>query len=108
MCVETSNVLLQVVVPTVNWDECSRLAAVEGITLPEKVMCAGPIAGGKSSCFGDSGGPLVCKKDGKWWQYGVVNFGFSRICASRNQPVAYADVIKYLPWIEQHAGGWYG
>ena len=104
MCVDSSDVLRQVVVPIINWDECRRLASRQDVALPEKVICAGHTAGGKSSCYGDSGGPLVCKKDGQWWQYGVVNFGLSDACARPNQPGAYADVVKYLRWIEQNSG----
>ena len=99
-----SNVLKQVVVPTINYDECKRIYEAAGKTLPHDVICLGVPAGGKSACFGDSGGPMVCKHDGKWWQYGVTNFVWDEYCAGPNQPFAYADVVAYLPWIQENSG----
>jgi len=94
-------------VPTINYDECKKTFSAGGRHLPWHVICLGLPSGGKSSCFGDSGGPMVCKHDGKYWQYGVSSFGFSKKCARPNEPVGYADVVAYLPWIKQKLGGLY-
>jgi len=63
------------------------------------------MAGRKSSCNGDSGGPLVVKQGEQWFQYGITNFGMNATCAHPNQPYAYADVVAYLPWIQEKTGG---
>jgi len=106
LCADGSNVLKQVVVPTINYDDCKRIYEAARKILPHDVICLGVPAGGKSACHGDSGGPMVCKRDGKWWQYGVTDFVWSKTsCAGPNQPFGYADVVAYLPWIQQNSGG---
>ena len=98
----TSDLLLQVVVPIISNDEC----ATRYDSFPPRLICLGPIAGGRSSCKGDSGGPLVIKQGEQWFQYGITNFGMSATCdALPNQPYAYADVVAYLPWIQEKTGG---
>jgi len=64
-------------------------------------ICAGPMVPNKSTCFGDSGGPLVCKQGDKWYQYGIVSFGWS---CTEGSPTGFANVAYLLPWIEQQAG----
>jgi len=99
-------VLRQIVLPIVNWDTCYNINSY-GFHLTQNMICAGPMEGGKSSCFGDSGGPLVCKQADRWFEYGVVSFGLNDICAEPNNPVVYASVVAFLPWIQQNTGSLY-
>jgi len=69
------------------------------------MICAGPVGGGKSSCYGDSGGPLVCKQGDRWFEYGIVSFALSDLCAEPNSPVVYASVVAFQSWIQQQTGG---
>ena len=69
------------------------------------MICAGPDAGGKSGCYGDSGGPLVCKQGDRWFEYGVVSFGLTDLCAQPNSPGVYASVVAFKSWIQEKTGG---
>jgi len=40
-----------------------------------------------------------------WYQYGVVSSGNG--CAAPSNPGVYADVVYFLPWIQQHTGSQY-
>lgn len=53
-----SDVKLKVEVDGFNWNRCTKLYRVTGISLIESQLCAGGQAG-EDSCQGDSGGPLV-------------------------------------------------
>jgi len=97
-----SDVLKQVVVPIVNWEQCRGLPNLQGLS--QNMICAGPLEGGKDSCQGDSGGPLVCKQGGLWWQYGIVSFGVADQCASPNSPGVYSNVVGFMSWIQQQTG----
>jgi len=107
--VETGDdsVLRQAVVPIVSYQVCETkyLRARKPIELTENMLCAGYMEGGKDTCQGDSGGPLVCKQGDTWLQYGVVSFGEG--CALPNFPGVYADVVHFLPWIQQQTGSQY-
>ncbi len=72
-----------------------------GIT--DVMLCAGFEEGGKDSCQGDSGGPLVIKKNGQWYQAGVVSFGEG--CAAKGIPGVYARVSKFVNWVKQKKAG---
>jgi len=97
-----STVLRQVVVPIVNWNKCKTLNNVYCLIFTQNMLCAGHREGGKDFCQGDSGGPLVCKQGNSWFQYGIVNFVVYG-CANSNSSV-YADVVNFLPWIQEKTG----
>jgi len=40
-----------------------------------------------------------------WYQYGVVSSGNG--CAAPSNPGVYADVVYFLPWIQQQTGSQY-
>lgn len=51
-----------------------------------------------AACSGDSGGPLTGKLSGKTYLMGIVSFGSSDTCRSKN-PVVYTRVAAYRNWI---------
>ncbi|XP_061515912.1 ovochymase-2 isoform X1 [Anopheles gambiae] len=58
-----------------------------------------------SACNGDSGGGLFFNVEGKWFVRGVVSFIPVRQRTGLCDPskyTAYADVAKYLGWIDQY------
>lgn len=59
-----------------------KLGFPEGID--HKLICAGIRAGGKDSCQGDSGGPLTLQINDKWYELGIVSFGYK--CAEPGFP----------------------
>ncbi|CCN49120.1 Putative Trypsin-like serine protease [Vibrio nigripulchritudo MADA3029] len=62
-------------------------------------FCAGDSTGAglKDTCTGDSGGPLILRDGDKPVQLGIVSFGIS--CAKPNMYGIYADVPKFVGWI---------
>lgn len=78
--------------------EGSTIAYPQGIT--DNFICAGMPAGGKDSCQGDSGGPLLWQNSGKWYQVGVVSFGYK--CAEPGYPGVYTRTSNFLKWIGSH------
>lgn len=51
---------------------------------------------------GDSGGPLLCPypdETNRWFVGGIVSWGI--MCAHPKLPGVYANVIKYVPWIQE-------
>ncbi|EAT32410.1 AAEL015432-PA [Aedes aegypti] len=63
-------------------------------------MCAGGEEG-KDSCQGDSGGGLVAaEKDGYWYQFGVVSWGYG--CGTNGVPGIYARVGSFIEWIQKN------
>ena len=66
--------------------------------IPDTMLAAGRIKGGKDSCQGDSGGPLVAKKDGKKVLVGIVSWGYG--CAEAKTPGWYTRVSSYHDWID--------
>ncbi|XP_054828432.1 ovochymase-2 [Eublepharis macularius] len=107
-------VLHEVELPILDHDECSRaLSTLKKPIQGDTLMCAGFPDGGKDACQGDSGGPLVCMSEhGSWTLVGVTSWGMG--CARgwmhnlrkkynrRGSPGVFTDLIKLLPWIQQH------
>lgn len=76
----------------------SSMAYPQGIT--DNFICAGVDEGGRDSCQGDSGGPLLYQNGGKWYQVGVVSFGYK--CAEKGFPGVYSRTSNFLKWIGSH------
>ncbi|XP_072841907.2 ovochymase-2 isoform X1 [Pogona vitticeps] len=107
-------VLHEVELPILDQNECSRvLSTLKKPIRGDTVMCAGFPDGGKDACQGDSGGSLVCRREhGSWTLVGVTSWGIG--CARswmhnlkkkyerRGTPGIFTDLIKVLPWIQQH------
>jgi len=97
---DTSSILLQVGVPTINSRQCAGSYQSQGIRIDESAMlCAGYRQGGKDACQGDSGGPYVIRTGQGYTLHGVVSFGVG--CARPGLPGVYARVANYIPWITQ-------
>ena len=94
-----SPVLMQAKVPIVDRQACRHNQSY-GEKITENMICAGLRQGGVDSCQGDSGGPLVCKNPvnrRQWVQIGVTSWG--KGCARALKYGVYANIKKYLPWI---------
>jgi transmembrane serine protease 3 len=87
--------LMNVAVPVMGTEQCKQFYGL----VPEAMLCAGLVAGGKDSCQGDSGGPYVTKGRKGYTLHGVVSFGNG--CALANAPGVYAKVTNYLNWIQE-------
>ena len=93
-----SDILRENEVPLVSFEECNKEDSYNS-NIKERYMCAGYPEGGKDACQGDSGGPLVCQDGaGKWVLAGVVTWGVG--CARPQKYGVYADVRRFLPFIE--------
>jgi len=90
-----SNELRQVIVPLISDDVCSQWVRMS----KGKEFCAGYAQGGKDSCQGDSGGGVVFKKDNRWYQGGIVSWGYG--CAKARAPGLYTYVPRYMDWINK-------
>jgi len=96
----TSDILMQVGVPTVSHKDCVAYYKRAAIFIDENAMlCAGYKQGGQDSCQGDSGGPLIFKTDKTYVLQGVVSFGQG--CARKGFPGVFARVSHYIPWINE-------
>ncbi|PTL76207.1 serine protease [Vitiosangium sp. GDMCC 1.1324] len=97
---DTSSILMQVSVPTINSRELASMYSKEGISIDPKAMLgAGYRQGGKDSCQGDSGGPFVFKNGNNYVLQGIVSFGVG--CARPGLPGVYTRVSSYISWINQ-------
>jgi len=97
---DTSNVLMQVGIPTIKYSDCSTMYKKAKINIDQQAMiCGGYKEGGKDSCQGDSGGPFVFKNGDSYTLHGVVSFGIG--CARPGYPGIYARVSNYIPWIQE-------
>jgi len=98
---DTSNVLMQVGVPTINSRECATMYKAARIDISSTAMiCAGYKTGGKDACQGDSGGPFIVKKDNAYTLQGVVSFGIG--CARPGMPGVYTRVSSYISWVNTY------
>ncbi|XP_038048507.1 uncharacterized protein LOC119722447 [Patiria miniata] len=93
----SSEDLLEVSLPIVDQDDCKSTYESEDVIITENMLCAGETNGGKDSCGGDSGGPLVTQYDGKWFQVGVVSFGYG--CGVAGYPGVYVRLTAFQDWI---------
>ncbi|XP_039181651.1 snake venom serine protease isoform X3 [Crotalus tigris] len=75
-------------------------AAYAGLPATSRILCAGILEGGKSSCDGDSGGPLICNGEIQ----GIVSWG-GDICAQPHEPGIYTKVFDYTDWIQNIIAG---
>jgi len=88
--------LQKVDLPVLTTKECQRYY---GTSVTNNMICT--YLPGKDTCQGDSGGSIDQKDPatGRYYNIGVVSWGVG--CAGANQPGVYANVMNYLPWIEQ-------
>lgn len=91
--------LREVNLPIVSYAQCEDAYAAEGESINKTAeLCAGYQNGGFDSCQGDSGGPLVLKKNGQFYQVGVVSWGIG--CADPGFYGVYSHVPNLTSWIE--------
>ena len=90
---DPSNDLLSVTVDTFDDDFCFDLY---NSFVPETMICAGTVAGGRDSCQGDSGGPLLTAGN---VQVGIVSNGNG--CALPNIPAIYTEVAAFESYIRE-------
>jgi trypsin len=81
--------LHEVTLPTVSDAACAKYYGQT--VVPEMMLCAGTIKGGKDSCQGDSGAPLLLA--GTNVQVGIVSFGDG--CARPGVPGVYSRIAFF-------------
>ncbi|XP_019553316.3 CLIP domain-containing serine protease B4 [Aedes albopictus] len=85
---------LKVDMPGLDWNACYR----RNPRLWNSELCAGNDTE-KQTCAGDSGGGLtIADKDGYWYQYGIISYGFG--CGTVDFKV-FVRVVSFLPWIKE-------
>lgn len=99
--------LKEIEIPVWTNEQCNQAyKSVEGATVayPDGItrnfICAGAYDGSRDSCQGDSGGPLVYEYLGRWYQLGLVSFGYK--CAERGYPGVYTNIPNFLKWLGSH------
>ncbi|XP_047426757.1 tryptase-2-like [Mugil cephalus] len=90
--------LKQLKVSIISKDRCK--AAYPNLT--SEILCAGDGAGNEGACNGDYGGPLVCRGPTGHTLVGVMSYGGPGGCSGPGRPVAYAQVSKYLYFIDYY------
>jgi secreted trypsin-like serine protease len=93
-----SNTLNQVSLPVLTTEQCRRYMPGQ---VTDNMICT--YQPGKDTCQGDSGGSIDLLRSGRYYEIGVVSWGYG--CARENYPGVYAKVTKYLDWIRQTAQG---
>lgn len=90
----------EVTIRIVSRNVCNGPTSYDGL-ITQRMICAGPLAGGRDSCQGDSGGPLVVRdRAGRWVvQAGIVSWGFE--CAAVGYPGVYSRVSVLRGWIRK-------
>jgi Trypsin len=83
--------LRQVQVPIIADSTCGSSTVNDGLFIPQLMVCAGVLAGGKDTCQGDSGGPLVVPiAGGEFRLVGDTSFGLG--CARPSKPGVYGRI----------------
>lgn len=85
-----SPVLREVGMPFIADSFCGSADAYFTTFQQQVMMCAGDLAGGKSTCQGDSGGPLLARTDTGYRLVGVTSFADG--CAKPNRPTVFTRV----------------
>ncbi|XP_048487664.1 trypsin, alkaline B-like [Plutella xylostella] len=89
---DPSPILQDVIMYTVNYDECARRYSTEQLT--ENMICSGYLGtGGKGPCDQDSGGPMYYNNV----LVGLVSWFYG--CASAEYPTINAKVSAFTDWI---------
>ncbi|XP_015596135.1 trypsin-2 isoform X2 [Cephus cinctus] len=89
-----SNELLYVNLPLLHQTLCRQLLKNYS-DVPDGMLCAGYLEGGKDACKGDSGGGMICNNV----LTGIVSGGIG--CAWPKTPGIYTDVKFYRSWISE-------
>jgi Trypsin len=85
--------LREVQVSIIADNTCGSPAVYDGLFIPELMVCAGVLAGGRDTCEGDSGGPLVVPFAGGGFRLvGDTSFGPSTGCGLPNLPGVYGRI----------------
>ncbi|XP_063709466.1 serine protease easter-like [Culicoides brevitarsis] len=100
-----SNVLMKLLVPGFDTQQCSKQYKGERIFITSNQLCAGG-QDGKDSCSGDSGAALMTidTEEGEqpyWYLAGMVSFG-PKPCGMKGWPGVYTKISEYIEWIEAH------
>jgi Trypsin len=83
--------LREVQIPIISDDTCASPTVNDGLFIPQLMVCAGVLAGGKDTCQGDSGGPLVVPIGASEFRLvGDTSFGIG--CAQPNKPGIYGRI----------------
>lgn len=90
---QTSPTLLQVPMPIQADSTCSGDDVYGTAFSKASMLCAGAMAGGKSTCQGDSGGPLIVRGDKDVWRIaGIVSWAEG--CARPNRPTVFTRIAE--------------
>ncbi|XP_053674393.1 CLIP domain-containing serine protease B8-like [Anopheles nili] len=103
---EPSPIKLKLLLPYVNWNQCSKTFGPWQFRLGPGQMCAGGEPG-MDTCAGDSGSPLMSydMQRGVWNITGIVSLGVQN-CGVEGLPGVYTNVHHYVPWIRQYVGAY--
>lgn len=90
--------LQHVQIPLVDNVSCQDSMTSPYSVVTDNMLCAGYVAGGKSSCQGDSGGPLIYDDGVNRYQVGIESWGEE--CALPDLPGVYTKLANYFDWVE--------